>query len=265
MSDASEILVAKGEDGVAVVTLNRPEAMNALSSNLRRAFAEAMDDIARDESVRAVVLTGAGTRAFSAGVDMKEMGSDPSVLNSVDPLDATSNPVAALERIGKPVVGAINGVAVTGGLELALGCTMLVASSTARFADTHALVGLLPIWGASAKLSRIIGLGRAKEMSLTGKFIDAATANDWGLVNRVVEPDALLAEAHALAARMAQIDGSLLRAYSRLIDDGYDLPFGQALEHEQQVAVPHNLSVRSDDLAARREGVVKRGQSQVSS
>ena len=262
MTDAAEISLEKGSDGVAVVTLNRPEAMNALSASLRGALADMLVDLRDDDNIRAVVLTGAGERAFSAGLDLKEIGSDPSVLAALSQPGPHANPVEALEALGKPVVGAVNGVAITGGLELALSCTMLIASTNARFADTHALVGLLPIWGMSQKLSRTIGLARAKEMSLTGRFVDAPTALAWGLVNRVVEPDALLAEAHALAARLAAIDADMLKAYERLIDDGYDMPFRHALEHERQVAARRNRSIDIGKIAARRDGVMARGRSQ---
>jgi enoyl-CoA hydratase len=190
-------------DGVAVVTLNRPEAMNALSKALRAELAAVMVEMDRRDDVRAVVLTGAGTRAFTAGLDLKELGSDASAMGDATGETPQANPVKAIEQCRKPVIGAINGVAITGGFELALACDVLIASENARFADTHARVGIMPGWGLSQKLSRLIGLYRAKELSLSGNFLDAATAERWGLVNRVVPADQLLSAAKKLAADMA--------------------------------------------------------------
>ena len=150
-----------------------------------------MRDLAEDPEVRAIVLTGAGERAFTAGLDLKELGSDTSNLGAASS-DSDDNPVKAIENCPQPVIGAINGVAITGGFEVALACDILIASTNARFADTHARVGILPGWGLSQKLSRCIGLSRAKELSLTGNFIDADTACAWGLVNRVTAPEDLL-------------------------------------------------------------------------
>ena len=134
----------------------------------------------------AAQLTGAG-KAFCAGLDLRELGSE-----GVPTLGDASDPVRALAAFGKPVIAAVNGAAVTGGFELALACDVLLASTEARFADTHARIGVIPGWGLSQKLSRLIGLPRAKEMAFSGNFIDAETAERWGLVNRVLSPDALL-------------------------------------------------------------------------
>ena len=219
-------LVLVTRDGpVATVTLNRPEAMNALSRALRAELAAAMRGLAADESVRAIVLTGAGTRAFTAGLDLKELGADTSNLGAANAEGADENPVRAIELCPQPVIGAINGVAITGGFEVALACDVLLASTNARFADTHARVGIMPGWGLSQKLSRIVGLGRAKELSLTGNFLGAEAARDWGLVNRVVAPGELLPAAQALARDIAGIDPAMVRGYKKLIDDGYALPF----------------------------------------
>ena len=179
------MLVTVERDGpVAVVTMNRPEAMNALSRGLRAELAAAMEQVDADPEVRAVVLTGAGRRAFTAGLDLKELGVEGlAAANASEPL---ANPVKAIEQCRKPVIGAINGVAITGGFEVALACDVLIASDRARFADTHARVGIYPGWGLSQKLSRLIGPYRARELSFTGNFLDAQTAAAWGLVNRVV-------------------------------------------------------------------------------
>jgi enoyl-CoA hydratase len=250
------------EGAVAIVTMNRPEAMNALSRALRRELAAAMQDVEADETIRAVVLTGAGTRAFTAGLDLKELGADTANLGAANAEDADDNPVKAIELCTKPVIGAVNGVAITGGFEVALACDLLIASTNARFADTHARVGIMPGWGLSQKLSRMIGIGRAKELAFTGNFIDAATAERWGLVNRVVEPDALLPTAVALAQDMAGIDPAMLAAYKALIDEGYAASFGEALEIEQLRSRAANARVEAADVEARRRAVIERGRGQ---
>lgn len=254
----SLVLITR-DDGVATVTLNRPEAMNALSKALRADLAAAMREVAGDDSIRAIVLTGAGTRAFTAGLDLKELGADTSNLGAANATGADENPVKAIELCPQPVIGAINGVAITGGFEVALACDIRIASTNARFADTHARVGVMPGWGLSQKLSRLIGIGRAKELSLTGNFLDAETACTWGLVNRVVAPDDLLPAAQALARDIASADPAMVRAYKALIDDGYALPFGAAMALEQERSSAANRSVSADEVEARRQAVMERG------
>ncbi|APW74374.1 MULTISPECIES: enoyl-CoA hydratase [Sphingopyxis] len=254
----SLVLVTR-DDAVATVTLNRPEAMNALSRALRAEFAAAMRGLAADDGIRAIVLTGAGERAFTAGLDLKELGADTGNLGAANAEGADENPVKAIELCPQPVIGAINGVAITGGFEVALACDMLIASTNARFADTHARVGVMPGWGLSQKLSRLIGLGRAKELSLTGNFLGAEAARDWGLVNRVVAPEDLLPAAQALARDIASADPAMVRAYRALIDDGYALPYGEALALEHARSSAANRTVSADAVEARRLAVMKRG------
>ena len=141
-----DLVLLEVADGVATVTLNRPEAMNALSKALRSRLYEVMTEVDADDTVRAVVLTGAGERAFTAGLDLKELGSQAGALGSANATGADENPVKAIELCRKPVIGAINGVAITGGFEVALACDILIASENARFADTHARVGVMPGW-----------------------------------------------------------------------------------------------------------------------
>jgi enoyl-CoA hydratase len=255
------MLVTVERDGpIAVVTLNRPEAMNALSRGLRAELATVMRALDGDDGIRAVVLTGAGTRAFTAGLDLKELGVDG--LGAANATEAEANPVKAIEQCRKPVIGAINGVAITGGFEVALACDILIASENARFADTHARVGIMPGWGLSQKLSRMIGISRAKELSLTGNFLDAQTACAWGLVNRVVPADELLPAARQLATDIASIDPDKVQTYKRLIDDGYALPFGEAMALEQRQSTAANSRVSGAEVEARRRAVMERGRSQ---
>jgi enoyl-CoA hydratase len=260
MSD--EIVVERRASGVAVVILNRPQAMNALSATLRAALYEVMVTLRDDENVRVIVLTGAGERAFTAGLDLKELGAGSAGLAVATDADPRSNPVRAVESCGKPVIGAINGVAITGGFELALACDVLIASENARFADTHALVGIMPGWGLSQKLQRIVGAARAREMSFTGRFIDAATALDWGLVNRVVPQAQLLPEALALAESMAFVDPAFIREYRQLMETGASLPLRDALEYERVCSTAYNAFVTPEDIERRRAGVMARGRAQ---
>lgn len=257
----SEEVVLIDRDGpVAIVTLNRPQAMNALSRAMRSALAAGFRALEADEGVRAIVLTGAGTRAFTAGLDLKELGTEG--LGAANAAFPDDNPVLAIEQTGKPVIGAVGGVAITGGFEVALACDVLIASENARFADTHARVGIMPGWGLSQKLSRLIGPYRARELSLTGNFLDAATAERWGLVNRVVPADQLIAAAVALAHDMATIAPGFSRTYKRLINDGYALPFGEAMQLEATRSTALNAQVSAAEVEAARGQVQARGRTQ---
>ena len=252
------LIVERGDDGIVTVTLNRPEAMNALSVALRAELAKAITALEADPAIRVLILTGAGTRAFTAGLDLKELGSGASSVG--DAVDS-EDPVTAIGRFSGPVIGAINGVAVTGGFELALACDVLIASDNARFADTHARVGIAPGWGLSQKLSRAIGVSRAKELSLTGNFIDARTAERWGLVNRVVPAGDLLPVCCKLAEDMLSVDPAMLVSYKRLIDDGFAMSLGDGLRLEQTRARA-NASVSAEDVERRRLAVLERGRRQ---
>src|ERR1700687_220825 len=181
MSEA--ILLVEKRDGIAILTLNRPKAMNALSRDLRQAIVGTFAELRGDPGTGVVILTGAG-RAFCAGLDLKELGGETGVQSEAESAVAGADVVHALTSFAQPIIGAINGFAITGGLVVALACDILIASTTARFADTHARVGVMPGWGLSHKLSRAIGIYRAKELSLTGNYLSAEQAEAWGLVNR---------------------------------------------------------------------------------
>lgn len=253
-TDPTQLLLSTPSPGVACLTLNRPQAMNALSLALRQAIAEAVDRLAADPAVRVLVLTGAG-RAFCAGLDLREI--DGKALGN-----PAADPVAALRRFPRPVIGAVNGAAVTGGLELALACDLLIASTEARFADTHARVGVVPGWGLSQKLPRLIGIARAKEMSFSGNFVGAEQAERWGLVNRVVAPEALLPQAFALAADMASALPEVVQIYKQLIDEGYAGSLADGLAAEKAASRRWAESLDTAELRARREEVQARGRSQ---
>ncbi|SEQ69838.1 enoyl-CoA hydratase [Thalassovita taeanensis] len=234
---------------VAHITLNRPQAMNALSVALQRALRQALQQADADPEVRVIVLTGAGDRAFTAGLDLKEISANPALLDGMIGPGAEDDPVRALAACTCPIIAAVNGFAITGGLELMLGCDVILAADTAKFADTHAAVGVIPGWGLSQKLSRLIGQGRAKEMHFGGQTIDARTACDWGLINRVVPAADLLSEAEKLALNMARHDPAMLRRYKQLIDDGYELSFQAGMQLETAASKEWNSAARPVNVA----------------
>lgn len=242
----------------AIVTLNRPEAMNALSRELREDFVAAFDACTADESIRVVILTGSG-KAFCAGFDLKELAQS----DKADSSEEADNAIArAMERFEGPIIGAINGHAVTGGFEMALACDVLIASEKARFADTHARVGILPGWGLSQKLPRLIGLSRAREIAFTGTPVFARQAYEWGLVNHVVPEDELLPRAIRLAEDMCACVPHVLKQYRAMIEEGYSLPYAEALAWEEQRAIVSAREAMAATIAARREDVMQRGRSE---
>ena len=258
MSNEAELLIERPFDGAVVLTLNRPHAMNALSRSLRGHLRDAFRTLARDPTARVIVLTGAG-RAFCAGLDLKELGAQAGATDAVYDGDL----MGAMNAFSGPIIGAVNGAAITGGFELALACDLLIASTEARFADTHARVGVMPGWGLSQKLGRLIGLARAKELSLTGNFLSARQAEAWGLVNRVVVPQALLPEALALAADMLSALPDMLIAYKRVMDQGHATTLHEGLKLETQAAKDWAKTLDPAQIEQRREAVRQRGHGQL--
>jgi enoyl-CoA hydratase len=246
-------------NGVATITLNRPEARNALSSALIRELVEAFDRANSDEEVRVVILTGAG-EAFCAGVDLKEFGK---LDGAPAPDPKRPDCWQAMARCERPIIGAINGPAVTGGFEIALACDVLIASSRARFADTHARVGVIPGAGLSQRLSRAIGIYRAKYLSLTGNFMPAQQAAEWGLVSHVVAPEDLMATANKIAEDMLSIVPHMLFPMKKLIDDGFASTFAEGMSLEDRVSKEYMKEHRPQKAArAAFKGVRERGRSQ---
>jgi enoyl-CoA hydratase len=264
MSDVAPgepVLVVDKEDGVATLTLNRPHAMNALSTGLRREIAGAFDELNGDPSVGVVILTGRG-RAFCAGLDLKEMGGETQEGAGPSAMLGEANMMRAVRSCPVPIIGAINGFAITGGFELALACDLLVASPEARFADTHARVGIVPGWGLSQLLPRWIGPGRAKELSFTGNFLDAEQALAWGLVNRLVSAEELLPTCRAIARDILSCDRETIRRIKRVYDEGFATTLHEGLRIEAQASREHAASVRAEDVAARRHAIQARGRQQ---
>jgi enoyl-CoA hydratase len=196
------VILVDVSERIATITLNRPEARNALSSELLSKMAGALRASEADEHVDVIILTGTDP-AFSAGLDLKELGSTGSNLDGGSGAAGGVNTHGVrgpFPKLTKPIIGAINGVAVTGGFEIALNCDFLVASERAKFGDTHARVGVMPGWGLTVLLPQAIGVRRAREMSFTGNFMDAAEALHFGLVNHVVAHDELIPFTRNLAA-----------------------------------------------------------------
>jgi enoyl-CoA hydratase len=256
-----DILLTEINAGVATVTLNRPQQMNALSAELRRRFGQALEALGADDSVAVVIITGAGEKAFTAGVDLKEMETAPLLPEELGP-DSPVN--RAFRALGKPTIAAVNGFAITGGMELAINCDLLVASSNARFADTHARVGIVPGWGMSQILPRLIGPVRARYMSYTGNFVDAATARDWGLVLEVLPPAELLPYCRKLAAEIASCDRATLADVRRAINGGLETTLEAGLALEGRLSQAATARLDRGRFAATREAVMSRGKDQAS-
>ena len=256
MNDSDLVLVTR-HDGITTVTLNRPEALNALSGPLRQAIAETFLELASDESTEVIILTGAG-RAFTVGLDLKELGGETAATTVTD-----KDLGKAVANVGKPVIGAINGFAITGGFEIALMCDYLIAGPNAKFADTHARVGVVPGWGLSQRLPRLIGINRAKELSLTGNYLDAQTAYAWGLVNRVVDEKDLLPTCEKLAADILTTEPITRGAIRDIMDRGWHSTLEEGLSIEHAANRAHAKSqVRADKVAARRAQIQDRGRDQ---
>ena len=238
----SEPLVIRHDaDGVATLTLNRPDKLNALNPAVFVQLREHLDAVAGDDSVRCVVLTGAG-RAFCAGHDLNAIASHeraPSKHFEPETIDA-------LEQLPQPTIARIHGHCYTGGLELALACDLLVANESARLGDTHGQWGLVPIWGMSVRLPERVGRSTAKELMFTSRRISGAEAAAIGLVDRCVPDDELDTTVAALAAEIVANSAGTNRIVKRLLADRHERTRAEALLHEREM--PHG---RPDDMADR--------------
>lgn len=256
---SSSALVTIGiEEGIATVTLNRPDALNALNRGLRNALAETFQSLQDNADIRVVILTGNG-RAFSAGLDLKEIEHRGV---RVDEVGAGNAMLKAIEAFDRPIIGAINGFAITGGFELALMCDLLIASTQASFADTHARVGVMPAWGLTQKLAATIGVYRAKELSLTGNYLSAQQACDWGLVNRVEEPESLLSTCRQLAQDMISCDPVVQKKIKRVIDGGCNDRLKSGMQLEAEAFIEQVAGLSADEVGQRRSGIQARGRVQ---
>ncbi len=277
-------------DSVAVITLNRPEVRNALSADLMLEIYKAVGDCEASDAVQVMILTGSDP-AFCAGLDLKDLASgklakafakisESAGLAEIEARTSTASnstaasPAAAADAdLGLPspfpahrklLIGAINGVAVTGGLELALACDFLVASDRAGFADTHARVGIMPAWGLTVLLPQAVGVRRAREMSVTGNYVDAATALDWGLVNHVVSHAELLPFCIKLAADVCSNDAAAVKRLLQTYAEGSLVTVAQAwgVEADAGRAWYKDGGGDLDEVERRRQGIIERGRSQ---
>lgn len=253
----SQVVLNDVSDRIATITLNRPEARNALSGELLRALRESVTAAQHDTEVDVIILTGADP-AFCAGLDLKELGSTASAGGDHVGQMAVQRPI---DPTTKPLIGAINGVAITGGFELALACDFLVASERAKFGDTHARVGIMPGWGLTVLLPQAIGVRRAREMSFTGNFMDAEEALRCGLVNRVVAHDDLLPVARSIAADIVGNDQAGVRQIRATYAEIHGNTEGLAIEDRHSVDWQRQ---RFDPaaVAARRAAIQARGKTQ---
>jgi len=244
---AYETLLYDVADGLARITINRPEKLNALNGTVIRELGEVAVAVAADTAVHAVILTGAGPKAFVAGADISE-------LTTQGPMDGKARARAgqlvfrALERLNKPVVAAVNGFALGGGCELAMACHIRIASDTAKFGQPEVKLGLLPGYGGTVRLPRIVGKGRALELLLTGSIIDAAEALRIGLVSRVVPADRLISEAEALVRGIMEQGPLAVRSVLEAVDAGFEMSQEDALLLEANL---FGLLSSTDDM---REG-----------
>lgn len=247
---------------VATLTLHRPRQHNALSRQLRSNIRIALEAIEKDDAVGVVIVTGAGDKSFSVGADLKEFEVAPL---TPDEVGVDCAVMQAFSALTKPTIAAINGYTVTGGFELAVNCDILVASTNARFADTHARVGVVPAWGLSQYLAMLIGPVRARYLSYTGNYLDAQTAKAWGLVLDVVSPDQLLPYCRKLAQDILSCDQQTLKDIRAAMRLGLGRTVREGLLLEADLA---KASVRRFDAAgfgSTRQAVMNRGKAQSAS
>ncbi|GAA0774558.1 enoyl-CoA hydratase [Brevundimonas olei] len=254
MADAySTLLIERHADGYAVVTLNRPEALNALNTTLTRELGDFLESVADDDSVRCVVLTGSA-KAFAAGADIKEMADQAYADMYRGNFFARAHDRVAGFR--KPIIAAVSGYALGGGCELAMLCDFIIASETARFGQPEINLGVAPGIGGSQRLTRAVGKAKAMDMCLTGRMMDAAEAERSGLVSRVVAADALLDEARAAAAKIAGQSILAVMANKELVNAAFETTLAQGVVFERRLF--HSLFAFDDQKEGMAAFVEKR-------
>jgi enoyl-CoA hydratase len=241
-------LLIDRDAAVAIVTINRPKVLNALNAPTLDDLRRAMLDLKQDESVRVIIITGAGDKSFVAGADINELAVQT-------PASARNHALTGqhvfdlIENLGKPVIAAINGYALGGGCELAMACSLRVAAETAKLGQPEINLGTLPGYGGTQRLSRLVGKGKAMELILTGSPISAAEAERIGLVNRVVPASELMADARKMASILAAQAPLAMRYIINAINHGLEMPFAQGCAYE---ATLFGLAAGTDDM---REGM----------
>jgi enoyl-CoA hydratase len=242
-------IIYKKEEGVGIITFNRPKQLNAITFQLKEEVSQVLDNIEVDDEVKAVILTG-GTKAFSAGADIKERSGLKRTQSEYyfNQKKTHVDFYGKIEHFEKPVIGAVSGVAVGGGCEISLACDLRIASETARFGVPEVKLGVIPSGGGTQRLPRIIGITKAKELLFTGEFIDAQEAYRLGLVNKVVPVEKLLDEAKALAKKIALNPPLAVKFAKRAVNAGMQMDLMSGLDYETHCAA---LLVTSED---REEG-----------
>jgi enoyl-CoA hydratase len=244
---AFDNLLLDREGAVALVTINRPKVLNALNTQTLDELRRAVLDLRRDDSVRVVILTGAGEKSFVAGADINELATQTPTSGREHALGG-QHVFDLIENLGKPVIAAINGYALGGGCELAMACTLRVAADTARLGQPEINLGLIPGYAGTQRLARLVGKGKAMEIILTGAPIAAAEAERIGLVNRVVPASELMQAARTLAAELARQAPVAMRYILDAINHGLEMPFAQGRDFE---ATLFGLVAATEDM---REG-----------
>jgi enoyl-CoA hydratase len=244
----SSIQITREDDGLALVAVNRPDKLNALNAATIRRLDEVLREVRADDAVRAIILTGAGEKAFVAGADIAELAT----MGPIDGVQVSRDgqeTFRMLERMPKPVIAAVNGFALGGGLELALACHIRIASTRAKFGLPEVKLGIIPGYGGTVRLPRLVGRGRALELMLTGDMIDAAEALRIGLVNRVEEPDAVLGAARDMARKMVANGPIALAMALEAVDRGMSTTIDDAQILESRL---FGLLASTEDM---REGM----------
>lgn len=263
LTSPDSVVLLDVEERIATITLNRPQARNALSSDVLSLLPQIIGQAGSADDVDVVILTGTDP-AFCAGLDLKELGSTAgNIRPAARGAEGSSSPRTRgpIPPITKPIIGAVNGVAITGGLELALNCDFLIASERAKFGDTHTRVGVMPGWGLTVLLPQAIGLRRAREMSFSGNFLSAEEALHLGLVNHVVAHADLMAFTRQLALDICGNDQSGVRQIRRTYaeihaeESGWAIEARDGREWQQEHFSP-------DAVAERRQAIQDRGRTQ---
>ncbi|WP_457576137.1 enoyl-CoA hydratase/isomerase family protein [Desulfomarina sp.] len=224
-----ENIIVEKEENIAVITFNRPEAMNALNIKTRAEFAAAVKDVEEDETVKVLILTGSG-KSFVAGSDIKEFhATTPFAAHNIVRLGAI------VEKLGKPVIAAVNGFCLGGGCEIAMACDLIIASEKAKFGQPEINLGIIPGGGGTQRLQRLVGVCRAKELIFTGEIIRADEADRIGLVNRVVPMDELMMVAKEIAGRIAAKSSAALKLAKQAINKGMQMSLQDGLDYEYEM------------------------------
>ncbi|OPX39719.1 MAG: crotonase [Desulfobacteraceae bacterium 4484_190.1] len=224
------------EDGVATVTFNRPKALNALNTETFHEVGQVIDHIKENDEISAVLFTGAGDKAFVAGADLAEISRKESITDVMEFIELGHDTFRAIELMRKPVIAAVNGLALGGGTELAVSCDMRFASENAMFGTPEINLGLIPGWGGTQRVARLVGVGLAKEIVMSGEPVTAKRAYEIGLINRLVAPEDLLPKAKEYAKKLAAKPGFAMKMAKYAINFGYDLPLDNARMLEIQCA-----------------------------